>query len=317
MKKTSIIILFQVIVNLPILSQIEFGLIGSKWSFMNYSEWDSVGVQFDYYLQNYEIEKDTLVNGEVFKKIKGPFEGFELVRMLDKKVQLLYDNDLVTIFDFESTVGDTIKVFESDFHGFFYRNYLFDDLIYVINGIDSITLNEVNYLRQQVEVLSPKDENGSWEMGDVIYPFGSVIAVQPEKNYSLNSMFGSYLSDFYDPIYNGHSYSYLKCYSDSNEIIEIQLDSFDCSGVKTSIEEIDNYGIEFYPNPTNGEVKLACQFSILDKIEIYDLLGEKVLEFKDFQTRRQLNLSRLNNGIYLIRIEKEDELITIEKIIIR
>lgn len=78
------------------------------------------------------------------------------------------------------------------------------------------------------------------------------------------------------------------------------VDTSNCMNVTTiSLSEIDfNSLINIYPNPTNGELHINSEISIL-KIEVINLLGEVVF---DIEKQNSIDLSFLSNGFYQIII---------------
>lgn len=84
----------------------------------------------------------------------------------------------------------------------------------------------------------------------------------------------------------------------------IESFSFDTLGVENvSITEND---IKIYPNPASEFIKIEANKTI-DKIELYDLIGKRVL--KTTQTN-QIKINYLPNGIYLIKLFLDNKTIT-------
>ena len=78
----------------------------------------------------------------------------------------------------------------------------------------------------------------------------------------------------------------------------------------TSIE-----GLTIYPNPTSGDRIYINSKSSLDKqITIYDVLGKKVLQTEI--NSKELNISSLLPGVYIIKIKEEEATVT-RKLIIK
>lgn len=80
-----------------------------------------------------------------------------------------------------------------------------------------------------------------------------------------------------------------------------------------SVEEqkIDNF--ELYPNPTTGKLTLNLKQLFVDgHVEIFSLLGERMLSqsLVAGQTEYELDLSDLNNGMYLVRITGQGQSLT-------
>lgn len=74
-------------------------------------------------------------------------------------------------------------------------------------------------------------------------------------------------------------------------------------------------GLNLYPNPVNnGRVNIATKNDGEKGIMIFDLLGKKVLQVT--LNSRELNVSNLTPGVYIIKISEENATAT-RKLIIR
>ena len=62
-----------------------------------------------------------------------------------------------------------------------------------------------------------------------------------------------------------------------------------------------NSNIVIYPNPTNSILNIKGEFNSLEKIAVYNMLGQVVMENVVSGNENQLNVSSLANGIYQIR----------------
>ena len=72
------------------------------------------------------------------------------------------------------------------------------------------------------------------------------------------------------------------------------------------IQQFGKADFSFYPNPTSGILEISIddvQTMIGKKIVIYSIIGEKVLESAVADSKTILDISRLSNGVYLIKIE--------------
>ena len=68
----------------------------------------------------------------------------------------------------------------------------------------------------------------------------------------------------------------------------------------TSIE-----GLNLYPNPvTNGKVYITSKKDLEKEIIIFDVLGKKVLQTTI--STKELNVSNLSPGVYIIKITEEE-----------
>jgi hypothetical protein len=73
-------------------------------------------------------------------------------------------------------------------------------------------------------------------------------------------------------------------------------------------------GLTIYPNPTNsGRIYISTKLALDKKVEIFNVLGKKVLE--TVITSKEVNVSNLTAGVYIIKI-KEGEATATRKLII-
>lgn len=64
-------------------------------------------------------------------------------------------------------------------------------------------------------------------------------------------------------------------------------------------------GLSLYPNPvTTGKVYISSKNDLEKEIIIFDVLGKKVLQTKI--STKELNVSNLLPGVYIIKITEED-----------
>jgi hypothetical protein len=60
--------------------------------------------------------------------------------------------------------------------------------------------------------------------------------------------------------------------------------------------------VEVYPNPANNFMAISSQ-NLIQKIEIYNLLGERIQLCEPNQTNYNISVNDFNNGLYLIKIK--------------
>ncbi len=85
---------------------------------------------------------------------------------------------------------------------------------------------------------------------------------------------------------------------------------------KHASDENQSESLSIYPNPaTGGKVFLSSKSSELKEIEIFDILGKKVMQ-TTVTTNKEINISGLTPGIYIITV-KEAEHIATRKLIIK
>lgn len=87
-----------------------------------------------------------------------------------------------------------------------------------------------------------------------------------------------------------------------NQIVNIQINETLSSVV------FENQEIKIYPNPTNGIVNLnAGSFWQDANIIVHDLTGRKMMQRTISNNELAIDLSHLNEGLYLISVEKDEQ----------
>jgi len=82
----------------------------------------------------------------------------------------------------------------------------------------------------------------------------------------------------------------------------------------TGTLSVDDFSLEkitIYPNPTSDIITIKTSDKV-EKIQVYNLLGTKLLEFKN---QSSINLKRLSVGTYLLKIETTNGKAEVKKII--
>jgi len=74
-------------------------------------------------------------------------------------------------------------------------------------------------------------------------------------------------------------------------------------------------GLSFYPNPvSNGKIYITSKSSLDKDVTIFDVLGKKV--FQATLNAKELNISSLSPGVYIIKI-REGEATATRKLIVK
>lgn len=76
---------------------------------------------------------------------------------------------------------------------------------------------------------------------------------------------------------------------------------FDPSSLSTSYPEFSNFKFSYYPNPSSNQVNLFAEKNI-SKVELFNLLGQKVLSNTVNASQKQLNIANLQKGMYLMEV---------------
>ncbi len=71
-----------------------------------------------------------------------------------------------------------------------------------------------------------------------------------------------------------------------------------------STNNIDYSSLSVYPNPVSQDLNIKSQH-VITHLEIYNLIGQKVLEKTIGVAEAQLNVSHLSPGVYLVKIDSE------------
>lgn len=66
-------------------------------------------------------------------------------------------------------------------------------------------------------------------------------------------------------------------------------------------------GLSIYPNPVNSSktfIYLTSKLNLTKKIEFYNVLGKRV--YSTILTGKELNISNLSKGVYILKITEND-----------
>ena len=80
----------------------------------------------------------------------------------------------------------------------------------------------------------------------------------------------------------------------------------------TKILGVDNFKsneVSMYPNPANNSFKIRATNTI-DKIIIYNTLGQKMQELNPNKTSENIDISSFKSGLYLIQVDSEGKSVT-------
>ena len=81
----------------------------------------------------------------------------------------------------------------------------------------------------------------------------------------------------------------------------------DISNVDERINVQNN--IKIYPNPFYKNITIEINNNLIEnKIEIYNLLGIKVLEISTIEQKQPINLESLSNGVYFLRLGNQTKI---------
>ena len=84
--------------------------------------------------------------------------------------------------------------------------------------------------------------------------------------------------------------------------------------IYTSVPEITTSNLSVYPNPTNGILYIGQQK--YTSLKVFDILGKEVLSDLTKSSPKSINLSSLQNGLYILQIQT-DKVIQSTKVILQ
>jgi hypothetical protein len=88
------------------------------------------------------------------------------------------------------------------------------------------------------------------------------------------------------------------------------------SGGNSSVNAIKAKDIVLFPNPSSGKIELQFNTNVkVQTVEVYDFAGKKLFNQNINNSTKQIDLTHLNKGIYLLKVKTENSIYT-ERIII-
>ncbi|WP_431159162.1 T9SS type A sorting domain-containing protein [Winogradskyella poriferorum] len=109
---------------------------------------------------------------------------------------------------------------------------------------------------------------------------------------------------------------YIRSNMSIDETTEVFYDNISLQADVLSVDEFSTTSLKVYPNPTEGLLNIQSDYTNTDlSIEIFNLLGAKVLETKMNGANESIDLSHLNNGLYLMKVYSGSEVVITRKIV--
>ena len=87
--------------------------------------------------------------------------------------------------------------------------------------------------------------------------------------------------------------------------------TYNYEGTTAGVKNFNAANFEIYPNPTTSIMKIDDSSFKLKSVEVYNLLGKKVLT----SAKNELNLQGLVNGLYLVKVQDENGNFTTKKVV--
>ncbi|MDB4167968.1 T9SS type A sorting domain-containing protein, partial [Polaribacter sp.] len=89
---------------------------------------------------------------------------------------------------------------------------------------------------------------------------------------------------------------------DGSDNYTFYIDDIELSGGTAGVEDESLVTLNMFPNPASDVLNISSQ-STINTVEIYNVLGQKVITMQVEDTSAEINVSNLNAGIYLIKYE--------------
>ena len=107
--------------------------------------------------------------------------------------------------------------------------------------------------------------------------------------------------------YNNETYFAFYAFSDTSGVDnDLFIDNFQITASSLSdtagVEDESLVTLNMYPNPAIDVLNISSQ-STINTVEIFNVLGQKVITMQVEDTSTEINVSNLNAGIYLIKYE--------------
>jgi hypothetical protein len=278
-------------------SQNDFGAIGSYWQY-GYAPHNGDGFGWT----KIEIVDDILIDGEIHKVINQTSfhqpiasPSYQYSQILNQTMQIKNDSVYfggVLILDFDMNLTDSLFI-----EGFGWPASL-------KLAVDSITTEEVNgfsYKKWYGQKLCLADPDNP-------YPYEPFVILEGVGQVQQDFLFWNI-----DNCIIGGGHYYFWCYRNedftyppSDECVPLML---------TNTDELEkNSKLKIFPNPTQDFLNIKSEQSKILEIVIYNSEGKEIYQnvFNDFTTT--IFLSSFENGIYMIKVRTEKE-IMIDRII--
>ncbi len=138
------------------------------------------------------------------------------------------------------------------------------------------------------------------------------------KNHSIGPT-GSYFTPEGDVVLKAFDFnSDFENYTNSSTFATVyMLFSAEDLDIKTGVSELADYNqMNIYPNPANDELYVELNKEINGLIEIYDVMGKKMISKKiNNEIIHKIDLNSLPNGIHFVKVIDEGKVYSIGKVV--
>jgi len=230
------------------------------------------------------VTKDTIIDGKTYKKAiyNGeycPQYGSGVFLREDSTAGTawvidLADNQERLIMDLSLNIGDTFRIYPN---AIYYDTIAIVDSVYFENSLKKVRLNLISGVNSSERLTFIEGVGSNFGIDYQINPFAFGGGVIGGDIYLLCS-------------YKDGILTYKNLFIDT------------CYWVSADIDEISNTNkIKVYPNPTKDFLNIQTYDFVEKTIIIYNSIGQMVQSL-DFMNHICLNISSLEDGLYLVNI---------------
>jgi hypothetical protein len=134
------------------------------------------------------------------------------------------------------------------------------------------------------------------------------VNMELETGWSCNMIIKNYNTG--EEIYNGddNSVTFNMPLSDVMVCLEVTKTYWDDYGNAKDYMDINNteLKISLYPNPTNGDAKIVSDHAVIQRVTVYNLMGQVILDKEVNNTETMLQLKDVAKGMYMVKISTEE-----------
>jgi len=264
--------------NIIIYSQ-NWAPIGAKWTYTRTFPWSSI-------VDTFVIRSigDTLIQGKICKVLKGggtcDLRSATEYTYADSGKIFFYDVSRGMFqmhYNFNAHAGDRFRIFPEDFpHN--------DSIIIVVDSVSSVIINNVSLKKMYTHSMYC---NGIWT-----YVGGKIIENIGDIWFMFPWIYGGCDADFVGP---------LRCYQDTLIGFYDFGTASSCDYTTFGIDDnrVQNL-ISVYPNPVNNIIYIENVEK--SNVFIYNLIGENVLNTSCNSNKKTIDLSKLSEGTYIVKV---------------
>ncbi len=106
------------------------------------------------------------------------------------------------------------------------------------------------------------------------------------------------------------------------DIAEVNVSGENCnvlafSSIISSTEDLSDIKFSYSPNPVIDQLEISLSESVFGYVEIYTITGQRIITSPIVGMNKNLDLSNLKSGTYIIKLIDENEILSVRKLIKR